>query len=296
MSRFSRLTAFTALVPLATTANAQGRVPPADSAVYARALELVRAGNGAAGRVLVDSMVTVAVPDTPGYAEALYWRARLAADGSDAERDYRRIVVDYPLSPRAGDAVLKLAQLEQARGDLPAARTHFERFLLENPNHPDRAATGLTLARLSMDAGDLQRGCITLGRTLREVPESSVELRNQLSYLNSRCANVDTTRRVAAGTTDTARARPDSTKRDTAAKTATKGRYTVQVASYTTRAEADRLVQRLKSRNLEGRVVPSGKRFRVHVGRYETRAAATAAANKLKAQKMDAFVTEIDGR
>jgi hypothetical protein len=298
MFRFSRLTAATAIAAFASLASVAIAQTRADSLVYARARQLVAAGNGAAGRVLVDSMVTVTSPETPAYAEALYWRARLAADGGEAEHDYRRIVVEYSLSPRSGDALLQLAQLELARGDRASARTHLERFLLENPGHPDNGPTGLTLVRLSFDAGDVQRGCITLGRTMREVPESSVELRNQLSFYTGRCAGVDTTRRVAANATDTSRAKPDSTKRDTTAKAAPKaaGKYTVQVASYTTRAEADRLVKRLKTRDLDARVVPSGKRFRVHVGRYATRAAATTAANKLKAQKMDAFVTEIDER
>jgi hypothetical protein len=295
MFRFSRLTIFGALVLGSTTASAQNRVPPSDSAVFARAWQLVVSGNGAAGRVLVDSVMTVTPPDTPTYAEALYWRARLSADASDAERDYRRIVVEYALSPRAGDALLQLAQLEIARNDQALARTHLERFLLENPGHAERGRAGLALVRLSLDAGETQRGCTTLGRTLREVPETSIELRNQLSYFTGRCAGVDTTRRVGATTTDTSASRSDSTRRDTAAKATAKtsGRYTVQVASYTTRAEADRLVSRLKTRGIDGRVSPSGKRFRVHVGRYETRAAATAAANRLKAQKMEAFVTEI---
>src|SRR5205085_7043175 len=54
-----------ALAALTRTAQAQTRISSADSAVYARARQLVQAGNGAAGRVLVDSMATVATPDTP---------------------------------------------------------------------------------------------------------------------------------------------------------------------------------------------------------------------------------------
>jgi cell division septation protein DedD len=299
MSRFSRLTAFAALASLAATAGAQ-RVPPADSAVYARAVQLVQSGNGAAGRVLVDSMVTVADPASPTYAEALYWRAKLSAEGGDAERDYRRIVVDFPLSARAGDALLQLAQLEHARGDRAGERTHLERFLLENPGHPDRGTAGLALVRVSFDAGDAQRGCITLGRTLREVPGSSVELRNQLSFFTARCANVDTTRRVAAAAPDSAAARADTTKRDaskrdTTAKAAPKpvGKFTIQVAAYSSRDLADALVKRLSAKGLEARTVGTKSPFRVRVGHYKTRAAATAAANKLKAQKIEARVTEI---
>jgi cell division septation protein DedD len=292
--------AFAALASLAATAGAQSRVPPADSAVYARARQLVAAGNGAAGRVLVDSMVTVTEPDSPGYAEALYWRARLSAEGGDAERDYRRIVVDFPFSARAGDALVQLAELELARGDKAAARTHLERFLLENPDHPDRGRTGLNVVRLSFDAGDTQRGCITLGRTLRDVPETSVELRNQLSFFTGRCANVDTTRRVATNTTDSSGTRSDTTKRaaskrDTTAKAAPKpgGKFTIQVAAYSSRELADALVKRLEAKGLDARTVGTKSPFRVRVGHYKTRAAATTAANKLKAQKIEARVTEI---
>ena len=300
MSRLSRLTVFAAFSSLAATASAQSRVPPADSAVYARARQLVAGGNGAAGRVLVDSMVTVTDPTSPTYAEALYWRATLSAEGADAERDYRRIVVDFPFSARAGDALWQLAQLEVARGDIAAARTHLEGFLLENPGHSDRGRAGLILVRLSLEAGDTQRGCITLGRTLREVPETSVELRNQLSFFTGRCANVDTTRRIAANAADSATARRDTTKReatkrDTAAKAAPKpvGKFTIQVAAYSSRELADALVKRLDAKGLDARTVGTKSPFRVRIGYYKTRAAATAAANKLKAQKIEARVTEI---
>lgn len=300
MSHFSQLTALAALVSLGATAGAQIRLPAVDSAVYARARQLVAAGNGAAGRVLVDSMVTVTPPDSPAYADALYWRARLSAEGEDAERDYRRIVIDFPLSPRAGDALLQLAQSELMRGDRTAARTHLERFLLENPGHSDRGTAGLSLVRLSFDAGDAQRGCITLGRTLREVPETSVELRNQLSFFTGRCANVDTTRRVVGTTTDSATARADTTKRggakgDTAAKAPPKpvGKFTIQVAAYSSRELADALVKRLEAKGLDARTVGTKSPYRVRVGHYKTRAAATTAANKLKAQKIEARVTEI---
>ena len=78
-------------------------------------------------------------PDSPVYGEALYWRAALAATSTDAERDYRRLIVEYPLSSHVGDALYALAQLESARGDRAAsATTHLEQFLADNPRRPDR--------------------------------------------------------------------------------------------------------------------------------------------------------------
>src|SRR3954470_18908402 len=94
--------------PVVAGAQTPASRPTSAESVFARARTLVVNGNGAAGRLLVDSVVAATEPDTPAYAEALYWRARLAV-GADAERDYRRILVDFPLSPRSGDALLQLA-------------------------------------------------------------------------------------------------------------------------------------------------------------------------------------------
>ncbi|MGH7617089.1 MAG: SPOR domain-containing protein, partial [Gemmatimonadaceae bacterium] len=243
------------------------------------------------GRVLVDSMLTVAAPDTPAYGEALYWRAALAATSADAETDFRRVIVEYPLSPRSGDALLQLAHLEVARGDRDAAITHLSRFLLENPKSPERPQSALLLVRLSFEANQPQAGCALLARVLNEVPDSDVELRNQLGYYTPKCATVDTTKAVelAPPPIDSAAVRRDSVRADSVRKASYK--YTLQVAAYTTRSEADRLAKRLKDRGLEARVVGSTKLFRVRIGRYPTRAAATAAQKELKAKKIDAFVT-----
>ena len=81
------------------------------------------------------------------YAEALYWHATLAASANVAERDYRRIVVDYPLSPRVDDALLRMGQLELTRGDADAALLHFQRLATEHPESPLRAKTSYWTAR-----------------------------------------------------------------------------------------------------------------------------------------------------
>lgn len=258
--------------------------------VFIRARQLVVNGNGAAGRMLVDSVVAARVPGTPAYADALFWRAALAAGGADAERDYRRIVVEYPLSVHAGDALFQLAQLETARGDRASAITHLERFMLENPTHPDRARAGLSLIRLLFDDGDTRRACRVLGRTEPGLSASDVELRNQFAYFDPRCAGVDTT---------IARTPPKQTSpkplEPVEKPPASAGRYTLQVAAYTDRAEAERLAKKLVARGMEARVVGTSKLFRVRIGRFATRAAATAEARELKAKKIDAFVTETSG-
>jgi hypothetical protein len=278
---------------VAGATGAQERPMSGADSVFARARLLVAGGNGAAGRVLVDSMLTVATPGSPAFAEALFWRATLAATSADAEADFRRVIVEYPLSSRSGDALLQVAQLEVGRGDRAAAITHLERFLLENPHSPDRPRTALQLVKLSFEQNDPQAACVFLARVLNEVPDSDVELRNQLTYYSPRCAAVDTTHAAGAAVgaaVDSAAAKHDSTA---APANKPKGRFTLQVAAYTTRAEADQLTKRLKARGIDARVVGTAKLFRVRVGRYETRGAAATAQRELKAKKkIDAFVTE----
>lgn len=268
-------------------------------AVFARAKQLVVSGNGAAGRVLIDSVLAANTPDTPVYGEALYWRAALAATPEDAERDYRRLIVEYPLSPRTGDAQYQLAQLELARGDRESAAEHLERFLLENPKAAERPRANMQLVRLLFDQKALPRACSALRSALAETPAAAVETRNQLTYYSPRCAanDVGGGGRVPLGPPATPPIARGSPARDTAREAPRSakavGKYTLQIAAYTSRSDAEALAKRLKARKLDARVVPSEKLYRVRVGRYATREEAVAEQKALKAKKISSFVSDI---
>lgn len=267
----------------------------ADS-VFARARALVSSGNGAAGRVLIDSIVAATDPGSPTYPDALYWRATLAASSDEAERDYRRIVVEYALSARAADALLRLAQMELAHGDRALAASHLERFVAENPTHPERARAGAQLTELLFQQNDLPGACAALRQTLAVVPDSAVETRNRLTYYSPRCVALDVSpgSRVPVGG---GRAGRDSASahRDTVVARAAPARYTLQLAgSFTTKTEVDREVSRLQARGIDARVFGSKKPYRVRIGRYVTRGNAVAAQRELKAKKVTTTVTEIE--
>jgi hypothetical protein len=251
-------------------------------------------GSGAAGRLLVDSVLAATSPDSADYPEALYWRAALAASPADAERDYRRIVVEYTFSPRTGDALIQLAQLELARADRDAAESHLRRFLIEQPDHGQRGRAGYLLARLLIDRNDIPRGCAALARTRTDVPADSVELRNQVDYLVPRCDGVDTSgAQGARAASDTASSAESGRGNSKATPTATTGKYTIQVASYQTREAADALAKRLTVTGTAARVVGKAKPFRVRVGHFETRAAAAETLKQLKTKGFkNPFVTE----
>lgn len=299
-----RSTLIVALSILCASSSIRAQTAPAPGAaadsVFARARALVSSGNGAAGRVLIDSIVAATDPASPTYADALYWRAALAASSNDAERDYRRIIVEYALSPRAADALLQLAQLELGRGDRSLAVSHLERFLAENPTRPERAQAGAQLTELLFQQNDLPRACSALRQTLAAVPDSLVEMRNRLTYYSPRCMALDASpgsRVPVSGAVGGGRAGRDSAtaQRDTVVAHAAPARYTLQLAaSYTTKAEADRAATRLQARGVDARVVGSRKPYRVRIGRYVTRGNAVAAQRELKAKKLTTTVTDIE--
>ena len=160
---------------------------PANDSLFRRARRMVSEGNGAAGRALVDSLLAAADPSTPAYGDALYWHGALAPTAAAAEADYRRVIVEYPLAYYSGDALLAIAELEQARGDRVGAMQHLQRFVREHPDNPGRGIAALGVARLAFEQRDSTLACSMLTEARRSVSASDVELRNQIEYYGNRC-------------------------------------------------------------------------------------------------------------
>ncbi len=186
MSRLLRLMMVFAVFPVTVTAQGNPVVNP----VYRRAQTLVNDGNAIAGRAIVDSMIAVAAQGSNEYAEGVYWRAVLAATALNAEMDYRRIVVDYPRSPRVEDALVRLAQLEIARANYDGAIRHLNTLVADHPQSPSRGRAGYWMARALFDKNDVQGGCTATADALTRTSEDDTELRNQINYLNQRCAGL----------------------------------------------------------------------------------------------------------
>jgi cell division protein FtsN len=323
-------------------ASAQPPLPATDS-IFRRARRLVSEGDGVAGRALVDSLLHAAAEGTPAYGDALFWRGALAETAADAERDYRRVIVEYPLSPYADDALLSIAELEQARGDRAAAYQHLQRFVREHSASPARARAGLAAARLAFEQRDTDRGCAMIADARSSASGGDVELRNQIEYYGSRCpairASTAPVSPQTAGVTSAAAARATPTTADPTqptrvssspqsepvtsspvgkprvAKSAAKGAvvaslppsparevkkepadgrgiWTIQLAAYDTRGDAERLVRKLAGRDVKARISGTKKPFRVRLDYYPTRQAAAAEVAALKERGIIGFVTD----
>jgi cell division protein FtsN len=326
--------------------EAQGTIPV--NPVYRRAQAMVNDGNATGGRALVDSMIAVAAPGSNDYAEGVYWRAVLASTAADAEMDYRRIVVDYPQSPRVEDALIRLAQLEIARANYDAALKHLNQLATEHPNSPSRARASYWSARAMFDKNDVQGGCAATADALSRTNEADTELRNQITYLNQRCAGialgaapvttpaapvtlpaapvttpVTTAPQTVAPAVDSVKAAPEKVAPEkvvTPPVVATAPQivkpspqpppvikpadepsagekvWSVQVAAYNVKSQADAMVAKLKKGGYEARVDGSAAPFRVRIGQYKTQAQASAVQRSLKAKQITGFVVQAEIR
>jgi hypothetical protein len=186
--RFPAILAGASLVLLPLTAQAQQ--PTSADTMFLHAHRLVSQGQGTAGRALIDSLLGTMPAGSPEHAEGLFWRAVTAAKAEDAERDYLRIVIEYPLSSRAEDALIRLAELEMMRGDRMRAQRHLQRLIVEHPNGVSRARASYWLARVYFDGNDFPRACNELNVARARAAAGDVELRNQVDYQAQRCVGV----------------------------------------------------------------------------------------------------------
>lgn len=276
----------------------------ADSATadttFLAAQRLVVEGRGQEGRAIIARELSAAPEGSPRYVEALYWRAALAATAADAERDYKRIIIEFPVSRRSESALVGLAQLELARGDRAQAMQHLERVVREHPSGPSRARASFWMARVHFDEGNFPRACARLEDSRRHTPTEAVEMQNQLQYYAQRCEGVDTTVVVRASAAESTRAmppRPGSVVTpQPAQRPPPRGAtvYTVQIGAFESRVDADAKHRQLSAQGHGTRVVKVGALWRVRMGRYASRSTAADVARALKAKRIDAFVTEAE--
>ena len=290
------------LLTLSTAASLaqQSSTLAADSA-FARASRLSNEGNVDAARALVDSLLAHARDDSPSYVEALFWRATLAQTPDDARRDLLRIALEFPLSTHAEDALLRLAQIELARGDRATARKHLERLALEHAEGPSRAQGLYWMGRVLLQESAPREACASLTEAKSRAAPRDVELVNQINYYSRSCGSLQ--RSVDSARAESA-ARVDSlTRADSVSRVAIAGHpttdgttrlaWSAQVAAYADSLDADRLVRRLRSRGYDARVTPR-KPYRVRIGRFANRDDATRLTQKLKAAKTTAIVVEAE--
>jgi hypothetical protein len=199
----------------------------------------------------------------------------LAPDAGLIATNLQRVVVEYGRSVWADSALVALAKLYFAQGDLAATTQAVERLRRDYPDSPLRPRADFAGARAYFDLKDDIHGC-ALVREALDGAGADVEFKNQVSFYVPRCAAIPV---VAAGGTP-------ATVGDTQAKPpppATATTFAVQVLAVKSASQVDEMLTRLKVMGFDARVVrDTSGLFKVRVGRYATHDEAAQVQRRLK--------------
>lgn len=231
------------------------------------ALTLAQTGHVDSARAVVRRLLAALPPGDSVYAEALFTAAKIAPDAPTVATHLNRIVLEYGGSPWADDALLLLTQLHFAQRNAAQTIQAADRLRRDYPDSPLRGRAAFPAARAHFELRNEPRGCELIQEALAGAGDD-VEFKNQVGFYASRCAGVpaplpaaDTTARPPAGATS----------------------YAVQVLAVRNAAQVDETLTRLKVMGFEARVVrDSTGLFKVRVGRYATRAEAQQVQARLR--------------
>jgi hypothetical protein len=218
-------------------------------------------------------------------ARALLLRGLLTTDAPQAQETYLAVVMSYPASPSAPQALLRLGQGFVASGDARRAIAYLERLRSDYPRARERDTGLLWLARAYAAATSMTAAC----NTARDAARSTDPNVRTLAELERDrvCAGQPAQRR------DTARAQPrpvpaTPVRADTArvdAQRTSAGDYAVQFAAFSVRSSATSIAAQLRAQGFDARVAQTegSELFRVRVGNFASNADADRMAQRMRA-------------
>ena len=228
--------------------------------------------------------------DVPGsdMARALMLRAQLAPDPGTAEPDYLAVVLGYPTSDHAPEALLRLGQGLLATGDAARSAAYLGRLVADYPGRPQRLPGLLWLARANSAARRPAAACTAARQGLQDArdPDLAAMLRVEAAAACSIDDRNEPAGQAAVAGSDVAGVEaPSSGVHDAAA-----GDWAVQSGAFRNPASADRLMQRLREAGYSPRIVrvPRNDLLRVRIGRFTSSEEATALVTRLREGGFDA--------
>lgn len=119
-----------------------------------------------------DDPLSAATPDD--RARALYLTGALSTDAKAAEDAFIGVVLGYPSSPVAPEALLRLGQSFYAAGETDRALTYLQRLRSDYPASPQRETGMLWLTRAQIASGNPAAACGTARETLFRTTNANV--------------------------------------------------------------------------------------------------------------------------
>lgn len=248
-----------------------GRLAGQTDARLVEALRLAQSGQIDSGRAIVRRVMATLQPSDSVYPQALLAAAKIAPDAAAVSSNLNRIVVEYGSSAWADDALLLLTQLYYAQHDPARTIDAAERLNRDYPDSPLRSRANFSAARSYFELKNETRGCELIRQSLDGADSSAdVEFTNQVSFYAARCSPTSTS--TTAPPTDTDKATPPAARG-----------YSVQVLAVKSAAQVDDMLTRLKVMGFSARVVrDSAGFFKVRVGPFTTREEAARTQQRLK--------------
>ncbi len=229
-------------------------------------IRLATEGHHDSARSIIDEQLQRVASDDPTYPFILFTAGVAAPDVEVARSYFRQVGIEYPNSPWADQALLRLAQFSWAEGDLPGAVRSAERVLRDYPDSDARAGAAFLLARARLDQRDVVDGCRYL-REAQDLAGEDLELANRAAFYLQRCAG------VASEPEPEGQAQP-----------AGRTTYSVQVAAVQDAAAADDLMASIQAEGYDAHVVVEQGLFKVRVGRFARRAEASTLVQELRSR------------
>ena len=274
------------------------------------AVRAAQEGQGDSARAAVDRLLAATAPTDSLSPALLSTQAMVAGSAADMRRHLQRVVVEYPTSPWADDALLRLVQMDYATRSFEGAARNLERLRLDHPLTPLLAQAAYWGGRTYFELKDTSRACRWLADGVAAAG-TDVELQRQLGFLYQRCAAAPRT--LAAGDTAAggqsgrggadsaarpspgagAPAQPPRRTADSAAARVADSlprraptpavKYRVQVAAVATPGAADDAATKAEELGYPAVIIRERGYYKVRAGAFAGRQEAQAAVAKLKA-------------
>jgi hypothetical protein len=171
---------------------AAGSASPLHAQSDPRLVAIVREsqeGAGDSARAALERLVASTPAGDPLLPEMLFVGAVIAPTAQEMQRSLQRITVEHALSAWADDALLKLAQLEYASGNLTGSARSLERIRSDYPSSPLIGLTAFWAARTYFDMRQQQQACEWVRHGLGRAQAGS-DIRGQLVFFAQRCPTI----------------------------------------------------------------------------------------------------------
>jgi DNA polymerase III subunit delta len=281
---------------------------PGVSQTDPRLVEIIRnaqQGQGDSARIKVEQLLAATSPSDSLYPQILYTKAMVSGDASDMRRQLQRIAVEYSSSSWADDALLRLVQLDYASGNLDGAARNLERIRQDYPGSALLSQASYWAARTYFDLKKPELACRWLSQGVTGA-QGNVELQNQLSYLNQRCAKVavagpaptdsQAPKPAPDSQTSVARGAGDSVKAPMADSAELPGSVPVPVRPVPTPGPTDTLrAGSMAASPRSPSAAGTTTRYWIQITAVRTRPAAEAIVSRLKTRGYSAVVAEEGG-